>query len=185
MGAVKNLARGEYVVFHAHSHWKVLVAPTAVFLACVAAVVAWAAFAPEGWHQPWTDWTVAAIAAAIALIWGVAPYIRWACRTDTLTNYRLISREGVFARSGRDIPMDRVHAVTYDRTFFERILGAGTLTVQTAAGDADVVLEDVARVERRQLQIQEELLGVDFPNVEPDAPAGPPTGPATGPPTGA
>jgi uncharacterized membrane protein YdbT with pleckstrin-like domain len=169
MAPVKNLAHGEYVIFHAHSHWKVLLAPTLVIVLCVAAVGAWFGFAPKNWQVTAANAAVAGVALLIAVIWGVAPYIRWACRTDTLTNYRLISREGVFRRSGRDIPMDRVHAVTYDRTFLERLLGAGTLTVQTAAGDADVVLEDVAHVEKRQLQIQEELLGVDFPGVDPDA----------------
>ncbi|MDR0627954.1 MAG: PH domain-containing protein, partial [Bifidobacteriaceae bacterium] len=112
------------------------------------------------------------LAALAVLIWTVAPFVRWACRTDTLTNYRLISREGVFKRTGRDIPMDRVHAVSYQQTFIERLLGAGTLHVQTAAQSSDVALDDVAHVKRRQLQINEQLLNRDFDAVEPDSAAG-------------
>jgi uncharacterized membrane protein YdbT with pleckstrin-like domain len=167
--AVRNLAHGEFVIFHTHSHWKVLVVPTLVFALCIGGVGSWLAFTPESWRKPWATWAIAAIALIVALIWAFAPWIRWLARTDTLTNLRLISKEGVFTRKSRDIPMDRVHAVTSDRTLIERILGAGTLTVQTAAGDADVVLEDVAHVERRQLQIEEQTLGIDFPEVEPDA----------------
>jgi uncharacterized membrane protein YdbT with pleckstrin-like domain len=169
MAPVKNLARGEYVIFHAHAHWKVLVAPVVVLLACAAGVYVWFTLAPGSIRRTWTDWAVVIVASLVVIIWTIAPFIRWASRTDTLTNYRLISRDGVFTRRGRDIPMDRVHAVTYERTLLERLLGAGTLTVQTAADASDVVLEDVAHVEKRQLQIQEQLLNVDFPDVRPDS----------------
>jgi uncharacterized membrane protein YdbT with pleckstrin-like domain len=166
--STSDLARGEYVIFHAHSHWKVLAIPALVLLVCTGAVVAWFALTDPAARWAWLTWTIVAAAGIIVLIWCVAPVVRWAARTDTLTNHRLISREGVFSRRGRDIPISRVHAITYERTLLERILGAGTLIVQTAADSSDVVLEDVARVKRRQLQIQEELLGVDFPDVEPD-----------------
>jgi uncharacterized membrane protein YdbT with pleckstrin-like domain len=163
-----DLARGEYVIFHAHSHWKVLTLPVLVFLVCAGGVGAWFALTTPATRPQWLTWLIIAAASIIVIIWAVAPFIRWATRTDTLTNHRLISREGVFNRRGRDIPISRVHAITYERTFLERILGAGTLIVQTAADSSDVVLEDVARVKRRHLQIQEELLGIDFPDVEPD-----------------
>jgi uncharacterized membrane protein YdbT with pleckstrin-like domain len=163
-----DLARGEFVIFHAHSHWKVLTLPALVFLICAGGVGAWFILTDPTTRPAWATWTIIIAAVIIELIWTVAPLIRWAARTDTLTNHRLISREGVFNRRGRDIPISRVHAITYERTLLERILGAGTLIVQTAADSSDVVLEDVAHVRRRQLQIQEELLGIDFPDVEPD-----------------
>jgi uncharacterized membrane protein YdbT with pleckstrin-like domain len=167
-----ELAAGEYVVFHARAHWKVLVAPVLVFAVAVAGFAgAWLHVIPEesGWN--WARWGVGALAALAVAIWTVAPLVRWACKTDTLTNYRLISREGVFNREGRDIPMDRVHAVSYNQGLIERLLGAGTLHVQTAAQQSDVALDDVAHVKRRQLQINEQLLNRDFPAVEPDAEA--------------
>ncbi|MDR0593490.1 MAG: PH domain-containing protein [Bifidobacteriaceae bacterium] len=165
-----ELASGEYVIFHARAHWKVLVAPV---LVAVVAVVCWLVFwvkvIPEEAKWDWLRWTVLAICLLAVLIWTVAPFVRWACRTDTLTNYRLISREGVFKRTGRDIPMDRVHAVSYQQGLIERLLGAGTLNVQTAAQQSDVALDDVAHVKRRQLQINEQLLDRDFEAVRPDS----------------
>jgi uncharacterized membrane protein YdbT with pleckstrin-like domain len=165
-----ELAAGEYVVFHTRAHWKVLVAPVLVLIvAIVCWALLWTRAIPEATGWNWARWTVSALAGLAILIWTVAPFVRWACRTDTLTNYRLISREGVFKRNGRDIPMDRVHAVSYQQTFIERLLGAGTLHVQTAAQQSDVALDDVAHVKRRQLQINEQLLNRDFGAVEPDS----------------
>ncbi|MDR2453905.1 MAG: PH domain-containing protein [Bifidobacteriaceae bacterium] len=165
-----ELAAGEYVVFHARAHWKVLVAPVLVFLVAIAGwglLWAYAISADPGWR--WARWTVAGLALIAVAVWTAAPLVRWACRTDTLTNYRLISREGVFKREGRDIPMDRVHAVSYQQSLIERLLGAGTLHVQTAAQQSDVALDDVAHVKRRQLQINEQLLDRDFTAVAPDS----------------
>ncbi|MDR2564673.1 MAG: PH domain-containing protein [Bifidobacteriaceae bacterium] len=168
-----ELAAGEYVIFHARAHWKVLVAPVLVLIVAVTCwLVFWLKVIPEANSWNWARWAVAALAAAAVVIWTIAPIVRWACRTDTLTNYRLISREGVFKREGRDIPMDRVHAVSYQQTFIERLLGAGTLHVQTAAQQSDVALDDVAHVKRRQLQINEQLLDRDFEAVAPDSAAG-------------
>jgi uncharacterized membrane protein YdbT with pleckstrin-like domain len=169
MSHSKQLAHGEYVIFNTHAHWKVLIVPGLILLACLAALAAWIGWAPESIRQVWATWTVGIVLAIVVIVWTLAPLIRWLARTDTLTNMRLISREGVFHRSGRDIPMDRVHAVTVDRTLVDRILGAGTLTVQTAADSSDVVLEAVAHVQRRQLQIQEQFLGIDFPGIGPDS----------------
>jgi uncharacterized membrane protein YdbT with pleckstrin-like domain len=146
----------------------VLFIPFLVLVVCLGGIAVWFALVDTKALPEWLTWIVVGVAAGVAIVWAVAPFIRWLARTDTLTNHRLISREGVFSRKGRDIPIARVHAITYERTLLERILGAGTLIVQTAADSSDVVLEDVARVRRRQLQIQEELLGIDFPDVGPD-----------------
>ncbi|MDR3107669.1 MAG: PH domain-containing protein, partial [Bifidobacteriaceae bacterium] len=139
MGFNKSeLAAGEYVIFHARAHWKVLVAPVLVFIvALVGWLLVWNRVIPDAAKWDWARWAISIVCALAALIWTLAPFVRWACRTDTLTNYRLISREGVFKRTGRDIPMDRVHAVSYQQGLLERFLGAGTLHVQTAAQQSD------------------------------------------------
>src|SRR5665811_34762 len=105
-----QLAAGETVVFTAHSHWKNIVVPV-----LVTGVVA-----------------AAAVAGLLVLVFGIWPIIVWLASTDTLTTRRLISRRGVFSREGKDIPIDRVQSVSYRRTLLERMLGCGTLVVQTS-----------------------------------------------------
>ncbi len=97
------------------------------------------------------------------LAFSLWPFLGWIASTDTLTTRRLISRRGVLSREGREIPIDRVQAVSYRRTLLDRMLGCGTLVVQTAGETSDVELYDVARLERRILQVQELLLDAEIP----------------------
>ena len=71
------------------------------------------------------------------------------------TNERIITRQGVFARVGRDIPLNRVNDVSFQHSFFERLLGTGTLTIESAGERGQVVLTEIPRVERVQSQLYE------------------------------
>jgi uncharacterized membrane protein YdbT with pleckstrin-like domain len=158
------LARGEKVVFTAHSHWKNLIGPLLVLLlAAVAVVVGLVRLVPDPATQAWWRWTIVVVATVLVLAFALWPFLAWLASTDTLTTRRLISRRGVMSREGREIPIDRVQAVSYRRTLLDRMLGCGTLVVQTAGETSDVELYDVARLERRILQVQELLLDAEIP----------------------
>ncbi|HQY33012.1 MAG TPA: PH domain-containing protein [Actinotalea sp.] len=190
-----RLASGERVIFSAHSHWKNLVGPVLVTLAAVGAVVfglTWLVPSPE--DQAWQRWTILAVATLLTLVFGLWPFLGWLASTDTLTTRRLISRRGVLSREGKDLPIDRVQSVSYRRSVLDRMLGCGTLIVQTAGETSDVELYDVAHIERRILQVQEILLDEQIPAEgtvapgsaapeRPARPAGPPVAPADGEPT--
>ena len=160
----KILAEDEAVVFSAHAHWKRIVWPVLVIVLAIAAVIAvlltWVADSPD-----WVRWVVIGLGAVIAAVFGLWRIIDWWFTTDTLTNRRLISRHGVITLQGRDIPVSRVHSVTYRQTVLDRILRCGTIVVQTAGSDSDVELLDVARIEHRMLQIQEIILDTEIPEV--------------------
>ncbi|MDO8107348.1 PH domain-containing protein [Isoptericola sp. b441] len=158
------LARGEKVIFTAHAHWKNLVVPVLVTLLALAVLLlALLVWLPDPATQAWQRWTVAVLATALAVAFGLWPALAWFASTDTLTTRRLISRRGVLSREGREIPIERVQSVTYRRTLLERMLGCGTLIVQTAGETSDVELTDVAHLERRILQVQELLLREEIP----------------------
>jgi uncharacterized membrane protein YdbT with pleckstrin-like domain len=158
------LANGETEIFTAHSHWKNIFFPVLIS-AVVVAVVALTVLAllPSPEHPAWQRWAVVGVGGVIVAVFGLWPLIVWLASTDTLTSRRLISRRGVFSREGREIPIDRVHSVSYRRSLLDRILGSGTLVVQTAGTDSDVELDDVAHIERRILQIQEIILDEQIP----------------------
>src|SRR5204863_426156 len=71
------------------------------------------------------------------------------------TNERVIMREGVFSREGRDIPLNRVNDVSFHHTFFQRLLGTGVLTIESAGERGQVVLENIPHVEKIQSQLYE------------------------------
>ena len=158
------LAAGERVVFAAHSHWKNIFWPVVLILAVGAiATFALLEWVPSPTDHAWQRWAIVGVGAALVLAFGVWPIIVWLASSDTLTTRRLISRRGVFSREGRDIPIDRVQAVSYRRTLLDRMLGCGTLIVQTAGEASDVELDDVAHIERRLLQVQEIILEEEIP----------------------
>lgn len=56
-------------------------------------------------------------------------------------------REGVFTRSGVDIPMGRINSVRFRHGIVDRVLGTGTLVVESAS-DEPLEFDDVPGVER-------------------------------------
>ncbi len=156
------LAAGEQVVFTAHSHWKNILGPVLVTVLAVAGAAAVVVLVPDP-GQAWLRWAAIGFAALLVLWFGLRPFLTWVTSTDTLTTRRLISRRGVLAREGKDIPIDRVHSVSYRQSLLDRVLGCGTLVVETAGDDSDVELFDVARIERRILQMQEVILDGEIP----------------------
>jgi uncharacterized membrane protein YdbT with pleckstrin-like domain len=70
-----------------------------------------------------------------------------------VTNRRVLVRNGVLSRTGRDVPLTRVNDVSFARTLVERMFGSGTLTIESAGERGQVVLKDVPQVEAVQRDI--------------------------------
>jgi uncharacterized membrane protein YdbT with pleckstrin-like domain len=143
----------EDVVFDLHPHWKALVPPTLLAPLIVFVATFVAGKIPEGGNQGKLRLAVAAL-AVVAFAWlVVAPYAKWYTTHFVLTTRRVLMREGLIARKGRDIPIFRINDVTFEHTVVERILGAGTLVVESAGERGQVTLNDIPHVEDVQRQI--------------------------------
>ena len=151
------LGEDEYVVIHTRTHVKALLLPVFAFLVIGAAVGAGVALVPGTW-QPVGPLVVAGIGLVLFLWMVLAPWLRWWTTTYTITNQRLITRAGILNKVGKDLPLNRVHEVSYQRSLIDRLLGCGTLNVQTAAEDGSMVLSDVPDVERVHATMTELLL---------------------------
>ncbi len=144
------LTKDEQVVLHLHPHWKALFLPVVWTVLAVAAIVAAAVF---------TSWStivlliLAGAALLVVLVVTVWPWIKWRTTHYVFTNERVIMRSGVFSREGRDIPLGRVNDVSFSHSLFERMLGCGTLTIESAGERGQVVLGDIPRVEKVQSQL--------------------------------
>jgi len=62
----------------------------------------------------------------------VRPIVSWATTLYVLTNERLITRHGLIAKSGVEIPLENITNVNFSQSVFERMLGAGDLLVESA-----------------------------------------------------
>ncbi len=148
------LTTDEEVVAHLHPHWKALIRPFFVVLLAIAAVVLAAIFLPASWSMAGL-YAVGAIGLVAALWLAFWPWLRWRTTHYVFTNERVIMRHGVFSRSGRDIPLGRVNDVSFSHGIIERMLGCGTLTIESAGERGQVVLTDIPRVERTQSMLSE------------------------------
>lgn len=154
----KQLGAGEYVVTHMRTHAKALVLPALGLIAAGALTGIGAALVPSR-YRPEAQLVIAGLGLALAVWWAVLPFLRWSTTTYTITNHRVISRSGILTKIGKDLPLMRINDVSYDRSLLDRMLGCGTLNIQTAADGGPVVLTDVPDVEHVHVEMSELLFG--------------------------
>ncbi len=154
------LVDGERVAWHDHPHWSTQLRPAAAF-PLTAAVCCFLAAAVR--LQPWAPlaWLVVGLLGAVVVLrCTVLPLARWRVTHIVVTDRRLLVREGLMSRQGLDIPIDRIGSVRVRCTPFERLVGCGTLIVDT--GDAEPMrFRDVGRVERVQARLHREISRAD------------------------
>ena len=152
--AISNrlLNEGESVVFSTRTHAKALLLPGVLLLVSVG-LAAWVSNLTDGVVVK-GGWVVGLLVILAFVVW---PFPNWLASTYTVTTRRLITRHGVFTRTGHDIPLNRISDVSYERDVIDRMLGCGTLMVSDASELGRVALPDVPRVEQLQLKISELL----------------------------
>jgi uncharacterized membrane protein YdbT with pleckstrin-like domain len=145
------LTTDERVVLHMHPHWKAMIRPVFVLIVVLVGVAAAWLFLSS------TPAAYAAGAVGLVLVAWLSfwPWLKWRTTHYVFTNERVILRRGVFAREGRDIPLGRVNDVSFGHNVIERMLGCGTLTIESAGERGQVVLDDIPRVEKTQSMLYE------------------------------
>jgi uncharacterized membrane protein YdbT with pleckstrin-like domain len=159
------LGDDEYVVIHTRTHAKALLLPVVALLAIGAAVGVGLALMPPSYY-PVGPSVIAGVGLLLFCWMVLVPWLRWFTTTYTVTNRRLITRRGILNQTGTDLPLNRIHEVSTERSLLDRMLGCGTLNVATAAEDGTVVLRDVPDAEHVHTEISQLLFGTD-PNARP------------------
>ena len=154
--SAKLLGADERVVLRMRTHAKAMMLPAALLVLDGGLLGAGTALVPSD-YRPIGQYAVVVAVVALAVWTSVLPFLRWRTRTYTLTNHRLITREGILSRTGHDLPLMRVNDVSSQQSLPDRMLGCGTLCVQTAAEGA-LVLTDVPDVHHVH-RTMTELLG--------------------------
>src|SRR5713226_1518264 len=135
-----DLLPGENLILKDHQHWIVLVKSLLipVILLAIAAVVDFTVKSGTGIPHFRTIVTLAAI--AIAGLWLIVVWVRWQATAYTLTDQRIKIETGVFSRSSKIIPIDRIQDCTTKQTLVGRILGYGRVEVDAAGAQGAEVL---------------------------------------------
>jgi uncharacterized membrane protein YdbT with pleckstrin-like domain len=148
-----SLTEDEEIVLEFHPHWSTMVATIfwALLSIAVAGVIIF--FIPDGSAQMMIRLIVAGVGLLAVIVVGFVPFLRWVTTTYTLTNRRFVMRHGILARAGRDIPLTRVNDVSFQHSLIQRMLGTGTLIVESGGEHGQLVLKSIPRVEHVQSQL--------------------------------
>jgi len=150
------LVEGERVIMHKHPHWKMLVVPVLAFLSTVALGSYLAALIRDQSWAGW-GWLALGVLGLVAVVrFTLTPVVRWRTTHFVVTSRRVLVREGVLSRHGIDIPMSRINSVQFRHTMIERVLGCGTLVIESAS-DEPLEFDDVPSVERVHALLYQEV----------------------------
>ena len=148
------LADDEEVVLAMRPHWKEMVGPVLVLLIVSPAASYLAKIVPDSSAQGWLRLAIVIIAALVVLRFSAWPFVKWITTSYVVTDRRIITRVGVIARTGRDMPISRINDVTFQHSgILERVLGCGTLVIESAGERGQLVLVDVPHVEEVQRDV--------------------------------
>jgi len=171
-----ELLPGENLILKLHQHWifvaKSLLIPIALLLLVVVADIVLGSTSASNIRLPLTLAIV-----AIAILWLIVVWIRWQSIVYTLTDQRIKLESGVFSRSEKIIPIDRIQDCTTRQSLLGRMLGYGRVEVDAAGAQGAEVLEHLPKpgVFRDHVFVQSERRRGVSPALRPASQASEPT----------
>ncbi len=138
------LSNDEVIITSFRPHWKLLFIPFLwfVLLIVVLGVTTWFV------RGLWWVWLIAVLAAAGFLV--IRPLVNWWFTRYVLTTERLVTRVGLIAQSGVEIPLERITNVNFSQSVFERMLGAGDLLIESAGSSGQSKFSNIPRPDQFQ-----------------------------------
>jgi uncharacterized membrane protein YdbT with pleckstrin-like domain len=142
-----TLTADESVVTKFRPHWKLLFVPIGFFLLGLIALFIIFQWIPG---STTVDLVLTGLVIVALLILVVKPLIDWYYTWYVLTTERLITRSGVIARRGIEIPLENINNVNFSQGVFERLLGAGDLLIESAGETGQSEFRDIPRPDEFQ-----------------------------------
>lgn len=159
------LNEDEFVVVSTRTHVKALLLP-ALVLIVIAGAAGFLSALPTGEVRQALQWLIWGLALLLVVWLVVRPFLTWITTSYTITNRRLITRNGILTRRGHDIPLLRISDVSYEHGLIDRMLGCGTLVISDASEYGRVKLRDIPQVEQVHLKISDQLFEGSRPSHE-------------------
>ena len=142
------LTEGEKILEEFRPHWRMLAIPALwTVAALVVAVVSyslWDGTVPR---------VVSLIAFAAWLYLGAWRFASWFFTWYVLTTERLITRRGIIARRGVDLPLENINDVRFSQSILERVLRSGDLVIESAGEMGQSRFSDIGAPEKFQSRL--------------------------------
>ena len=150
------LADHEDIRFELRPHWLALVGPVFWTIVSVVILTVGSRLAGDGGWGTSAQQLVWVVALVLWIALAVIPFLNWLYTIFVLTTDRLITRSGVIAKRSKEIPLERINDVAFTQSVFERIVGAGSLMIESAGESGQNRITDVRHPEQVQLAIYKE-----------------------------
>jgi uncharacterized membrane protein YdbT with pleckstrin-like domain len=150
----KLINEGETLVLDLKPHWwffwKHIVAGAVVLIV----VVLWSS--TIGLDNSFSKYFVA-IGILVYAGFVVEKYFAWTYTHFVLTDRRVISRSGIVSKRGTEIPLDRINNIDFSQRIWERVIGAGDLSIESAGKDGQSHFENVRHPDMVQQEIYRQM----------------------------
>jgi membrane protein YdbS with pleckstrin-like domain len=151
----KMLNDDETVAVDLHPHWWYFAEPVATLVGALILAILAISFT-DGDTQKWLS-LIALGLIIFSAAWLVIRYGKWGTTNFVVTNDRVIFRTGIIAKSGIEIPLERVNNVNSSQSVFERLVGAGDLMIESGGEDGQQRFTDIRRPDRVKNIIHQQI----------------------------
>ena len=115
-----QLKEEEQILLITRQHWIKLLLPIFVWLIAAVLLI-------------WLAGNMGFIGTLVFALYPMYEYINWKNNLWCLTNLRVVDDSGFFSRYSKESPLDKINNVEYDQNIWGRIMGFGSVDIQTAA----------------------------------------------------
>ena len=143
------LVEGEELVFDLRPHWIALVMPAVATVATLAVMVV----LYETFDEPVLDMVVGIAGTLFLLAYPVRKVVDWLTSHFVVTSDRIIHRRGFIAKYSMEVPLEAINDVRFEQGVIDRVIGAGTLVVQSASEAGRQVFDHIRKPEEVQKTI--------------------------------
>ncbi|MGH2594359.1 MAG: PH domain-containing protein [Actinomycetota bacterium] len=148
-------------------------------LATIGIVIAW--ILGVKWWDGTINLVIFIAGVVLLLVYPVRHLLNWLTSHFVVTSTRVIHRQGLIAKRSIEIPLDKINDIRFDQGIFDRMVGAGDLTIRSASEDGPTTFEDVRHPEEVQKTIygasERKQQNLFHPSSAPAAPGATPADP--------
>ncbi len=149
----KLINEGETVVLDLKPHWWFFWKHIAAGAGLLVALIVWVGPLDS---KKWAKYPLV-IAIVVYAAFVVVKYLTWTYTHFVLTDRRVISRSGIISKRGTEVPLDRVNNIDFSQGLFERVIGAGDLSIESAGKDGQSHFENVRHPDMVQQEIYRQM----------------------------
>lgn len=148
------LNEGEVVHADTHPHLAYFTQPGVITLVGILLGIAALVRTDSGSNARKVVGGAALVLLVVGLAWLASRFAKWRTTNMVVTSDRLIFRSGLLAKSGIEIPIDRVMNVNSSQTVWERVIGSGDLVIESGGEDGAQKFSNI----RKPAQLQKLII---------------------------